>query len=84
MPNYDYICTKCNHEFSEFQYMKDIHVPCEKPCPKCKKKGVQTKIGTPLLHSGRGMTKPPRAWREKLQGLKKYYPGSTVKDHGGV
>jgi len=85
MPNYDYVCTKCGHEFSEFQFIKDVRVPCGLPCPKCKKKGVvDTKIGTPLIHSGRGMQKPPRAFREKLQGLKKFYRGSTINDHGGV
>ena len=32
MPNYDYKCNKCEHEFSVFQSMKDEPI---KKCQKC-------------------------------------------------
>ncbi|MFC1485556.1 FmdB family zinc ribbon protein [Candidatus Latescibacterota bacterium] len=33
MPTYEYVCTKCGHEFEEFQTMSEEPV---KNCPKCK------------------------------------------------
>jgi putative FmdB family regulatory protein len=53
MPTYDYVCTKCGHEFEVFQSMKDK--PLTK-CPKCKKGRVKRLIGTGagLLFKGTG------------------------------
>ena len=41
MPTYDYICTKCEHEFEVFQTMSEEPI---KNCPVCKKK-VRRLIG---------------------------------------
>jgi putative FmdB family regulatory protein len=32
MPTYDYVCTKCKHEFEAFQKMTDTRLAT---CPKC-------------------------------------------------
>ena len=53
MPTYEYVCSKCRHEFEQFQSMKDE--PLRK-CPKCRKMGLQRKIGggAGLLFKGSG------------------------------
>jgi hypothetical protein len=35
-------------------------------------------MGTPLLHSGRGMGKPDDSFNDKLKALKKAHRGSTI------
>jgi putative FmdB family regulatory protein len=52
MPTYEYICTKCGHEFEAFQ---SINEPPVKSCPKCKGK-VERKIsgGAGLIFKGSG------------------------------
>lgn len=53
MPTYDYVCSKCSHEFEQFQSMKDEPL---KRCPKCRKMALQRKIGlgAGLLFKGSG------------------------------
>jgi putative FmdB family regulatory protein len=53
MPTYDYLCTKCAHEFEAFQSMKDEPL---KTCPACKKRSVKRQIGggAGLLFKGTG------------------------------
>lgn len=43
MPTYDYRCDACEHQFEEFQSMKDEPL---KKCPKCGKKKLQRLFGT--------------------------------------
>lgn len=43
MPIYEYICTKCGHEFDEIQKFSD---PPLKKCPKCKGK-LEKKMSAP-------------------------------------
>ena len=52
MPTYDYICTKCEHEFEVFQSMSEEPI---KNCPVCKKK-VRRLIGggSGLIFKGSG------------------------------
>jgi putative FmdB family regulatory protein len=53
MPTYEYQCDACNHNFDEFQSMKDE--PLTK-CPKCKKKKLRRLIGagTGFIFRGSG------------------------------
>jgi putative FmdB family regulatory protein len=53
MPTYEYHCDGCNHEFDEFQAMKDEPL---KKCPKCKKNKLRRLFGTgaALLFKGSG------------------------------
>src|SRR5262245_66131331 len=53
MPTYEYHCDGCNHEFDEFQAMKDDPL---KKCPKCKKNKLRRLFGTgaALLFKGSG------------------------------
>lgn len=53
MPTYDYTCTKCGHEWEEFQSMKDEPL---KSCPDCKKKSAKRMVGagSGLIFKGTG------------------------------
>lgn len=53
MPTYDYRCKACNHEFEQFQSMKDEPL---KTCPACKKKQLERLIGAGagLIFKGSG------------------------------
>lgn len=54
-PTYEYQCDACQHEFEEFQNIKDKHI---KICPKCGKKKVQRIIsgGVGIIFLGSGWT----------------------------
>jgi putative FmdB family regulatory protein len=43
MPTYEYVCDACNHQFDEFQSMKDGAL---RKCPKCKKLKLRRLFGT--------------------------------------
>jgi putative FmdB family regulatory protein len=53
MPTYEYFCDACEHQFEEFQSMKDEAL---KKCPKCKKNKLRRLFGTgaALLFKGDG------------------------------
>jgi hypothetical protein len=37
-------------------------------------------IGSPLIHSGMGLSKPSPEFRDTLKRMKKAHPGSTIND----
>jgi putative FmdB family regulatory protein len=39
MPNYSFICNKCEHKFDELLSVNDREGPLKKKCPSCNKKG---------------------------------------------
>jgi len=43
MPTYEYACDACEHQFEEFQSMKDKPL---KKCPKCGKRKLRRLFGT--------------------------------------
>lgn len=53
MPTYEYACTKCGHQFEQFQSMRDEPL---KKCPKCKKAGLKRLVGggAGLIFKGSG------------------------------
>ena len=53
MPTYEYVCSKCDHEFEAFQSMNDEPL---KTCPACKKRSIKRKIGggAGLIFKGTG------------------------------
>jgi putative FmdB family regulatory protein len=53
MPTYEYVCSKCGHQFEKFQSMRDE--PLRK-CPKCHKAALKRLIGggAGLIFKGSG------------------------------
>ena len=53
MPTYEYACSKCDHQFEQFQSMRDG--PLRK-CPKCGKVGLRRLVsgGAGLIFKGTG------------------------------
>jgi putative FmdB family regulatory protein len=53
MPTYEYVCTKCSHEFEIFQSMNDAQL---KKCPKCGKLALKRLVGSGagLIFKGSG------------------------------
>jgi len=53
MPTYEYVCSKCGHQFERFQSMRDE--PLRK-CPKCHKAALKRLIGggAGLIFKGSG------------------------------
>src|SRR5262249_18014897 len=53
MPTYDYVCDACQHEFEEFQSMKEDPLT---DCPKCGKQTLRRLFGTgaAILFKGSG------------------------------
>lgn len=50
MPLYQYQCKDCGHVFEEVHGVDNRKIPCESPCPECKKEGfieiVISAVGT--------------------------------------
>ena len=53
MPTYEYACSKCGHQFEQFQSMRDD--PLRK-CPKCGKQALKRLVGggAGLIFKGSG------------------------------
>ena len=53
MPTYDYACQGCDHQFEQFQSIKDEPLV---QCPKCKKKKLKRLVGSGagLIFKGTG------------------------------
>jgi putative FmdB family regulatory protein len=71
MPTYEYACSKCGHQFEQFQSMNDKPLTV---CPKCGKKTVKRLIGSGagLIFKGSGFY---------ITDYKK--PGAGKKEGGG-
>ena len=53
MPTYEYACKNCDHEFEQFQSMRDEPL---KKCPECGKNSLRRKVGggAGLIFKGSG------------------------------
>src|SRR5271166_4958803 len=53
MPTYEYACTKCGHQFEQFQSMRDEPL---RSCPKCRKLALKRLVGggAGLIFKGSG------------------------------
>ena len=83
MPTYEYVCTKCGHQFEQFQSMKDEPL---KTCPKCKKAGLKRLVGggAGLIFKGSGFyitdyKKSPAPASAPEKPAKDSKPASTPK-----
>lgn len=74
MPMYDYRCSKCEHQFEEFQKMKDRKKPLKRACPNCgEKKTLNFIIGTPAICDPIrvGTKRHDKGWHEVLAKVNK-------------
>ena len=78
MPLYNYECKKCGDSFEELHTFTKRNEPTNIPCGKCGGEIFIRICGTSLI-SGYHI-KPKTEFSEKLRSLKKFYPGSTIKD----
>lgn len=77
MPTYDYQCLNCEYTFEDQYKMDDRLIPESMPCPNCNTTdGIRLVVGTPLIHSGRGLQKTPTAYKEVLSKI-----AQTHKNH---
>ena len=87
MPTYEYGCTKCGHEFSDFLSMDDRIIPFSQPCPNCKELGhIETQFRTPpsVLVDARFNVKQKGDFKEAMQKIKaahKHDRKSNIKDY---
>lgn len=71
MPNYDYKCAGCDHDFEVLLVSVAEGAAIERQaCPKCKKRKVQRVIGAPAIHM-RYSLMHPRHMRGQKGPLKK-------------
>lgn len=72
MPNYDFHCPDCNHEFEELVALADREKP--RKCPKCGKKKVTRKVTAVKVNYGGfkdPLTRAGSGWNDLLTKVKK-------------
>lgn len=66
MPNYNYCCEFCEHEFTENLKISERNEPLEKPCPEClKSNGVAKMVSSPAICDPIlvGVTRPSKGFQ---------------------
>jgi len=48
MPTYEYQCRACHHAFEDIKKIADRDLPCEEPCPQCRKRKVERGVSLPV------------------------------------
>ena len=80
MPNYDYYCSSCKHEFEINMKISERNVPTQKPCPECSERDVELQLATPTIgdpwrFAGK---RPDEGFRDRLREIKKHHRGNTI------
>ena len=80
MPNYDYYCSSCKHEFEINMKISERNVPTEEPCPECSEGNVELQLATPTIgdpwrFAGK---RPDEGFRDRLREIKKHHRGNTI------
>lgn len=78
MPNYNYHCKSCNHDFDDMFSIAERHTPETLPCPNCKDKCVELQMTAPSICTASRMdvtksSKPQGDFRERMQQIKKHF-----------
>lgn len=78
MPNYEYECRLCAHQWDDIQTIANREKPCTEPCPHCGERGVQRGWShSPTMGADAGK-KPPKHFRERMNQMRdklgKYNP----------
>jgi putative FmdB family regulatory protein len=48
MPTYEYQCRACHHAFEDIKKIADRDLPCQEPCPHCRKRKVERGVSLPV------------------------------------
>ncbi len=80
MPNYDYYCSSCKHEFEINMKISERNVPTQEPCPECSERDVELQLATPTIgdpwrFAGK---RPDEGFRDRLREIKKHHRGNTI------
>ena len=80
MPNYDYYCSSCEHEFEINMKISERNVPTQEPCPECSERDVKLQLATPTIgdpwrFAGK---RPDEGFRDRLREIKKHHRGNTI------
>ena len=85
MPNYDYMCSKCNTVFERYLKMSDRKHPESEPCPTCNEMSVQQTIAftslpmSATMESAKAIRKlNSSAFAEKMNQIHQNTPGSNM------
>jgi putative FmdB family regulatory protein len=78
MPNYEYLCRKCDHHWEDIQTIANRDTPTEQPCPQCGAAAVARGWDhAPTMGVDAGV-KPSGAFRERMESMRsklgKYNP----------
>jgi putative FmdB family regulatory protein len=83
MPNYEYECRLCSHQWDDIQTIANREKPCAEPCPRCRERGVQRGWSHSPTMGADGGLKPNRAFTERMnlmrEKLGRYNP--TVRNN---
>ena len=81
MPQYNYVCRKCHHEFIKFELIADRDNPTKEACPSCNKVGAVDKCVTAVQLSYSGFkymySRAGEGWKEVQQKI----AGGSGKSH---
>ena len=80
MPNYDYYCSSCEHEFEINMKISERNVPTQEPCPECSERDVELQLATPTIgdpwrFAGK---RPDEGFRDRLREIKKHHRGNSI------
>lgn len=83
MPNYEYQCRLCAHQWDDIQTIANRDKPCTEPCPQCGKQGAERRWTEAPTACADAQRKPPKAFRERMGRMRdklgKYNP--TVRNN---
>jgi len=78
MPNYEYECRHCAHQWDDIQTIANREKPCGEPCPQCGKPGVARGWSHSPTMGVDGSVKPSGAFKERMEAMRsklgKYNP----------
>lgn len=80
MPQYEYRCNSCQHEWSEFLSISERLAPESNPCPQCHEYGQVSKdVNAGNIVSGVNMVaKHSGGFRDVIDKVKKAHPGHKI------
>lgn len=67
MPNYEYQCRRCNHQWEDIQTISNRDRPLEHPCPQCGELEVERGWNHAPTMGVDASVKPTGAFKERME-----------------